>query len=206
MEKIDATVVIEDEDIKEEEFTPEELEADTTDWKAKALELKGIAKRRATQLAKVKEKLASVKPEPEPKPQDKVENKKSDDTDYAQEAFLVAHGIKEADEKELLKERMTATGQSLKEVLGNKYFQQDLEGLREAKAVKVAVPSGQNRSGSSVRDTVDYWKAKIASGKATLLDIPDVQLRRDIVNSNLKQAKDVNHFTTNPFGTIDITK
>src|SRR3990167_4022134 len=121
MEKIDTTVEIKDEDIKEEDFTSEELEADTTDWKAKALELKGIAKRRATQLAKAKEKL-NAKPEIPAKPQDKI--------------------------------------------IGNKYFQQDLKELRDAKIVKAALPSDSRRSGNPARDTIEYWQAKIDGGAA----------------------------------------
>ncbi len=144
--------------------------------------------------------------EAEVKPKSKVESKKSDETDYAQEAYLIAQGIKEADERELVRERMANTGKSLKETVENKYTQQDLEELRSAKAVKIATPSGSKRSGASASDTVDYWRAKIDAGKATLLDIPDVKLRRQIVNSRLAKEKDVDHFTDNPFGTIDITK
>src|SRR3990167_10145160 len=100
MEKMDTTVEIKDEDIKEEDFTPEELEADSTDWKAKALELKGIAKRRATQLAKAKFKLSEVKPEIKPKPQDKsIENKQEpNEPNYGRLAFLNSRGIENPDD------------------------------------------------------------------------------------------------------------
>src|SRR3990167_3393387 len=130
--------------------------------------------------------------------------KKSDEIDYAQQAFLAAYGIKEADERELLDDRMVNTGKSLKEVIEDKYFKQDLQELRSAKVTKLATPASSNRSGTSARDTVDYWRAKIDSGAATLFDIPDIKLRRQIVNSKMQQAKDVNHFTNNPFGTVDI--
>ncbi len=130
--------------------------------------------------------------------------KKSESIDYAQEAYFIAQGVKEADEKELVKDWVANTGKSLIDAFENKFLLRDLEGLREAKAVKLATPSNSKRTGTSATDTVDYWKAKIESGKATLLDIPDVKLRRKIVNSKLETAKGGNHFTDNPFGTTEI--
>src|SRR3990167_6134838 len=167
---------------------------DTTDWKALALERQELARKAQGIAQRYKTKLEKAKDRPEATPE-KKEAKKSDDIDYAQEAYLVAKGIAEVDEKELLIERMRDTGKSLKDVVENKYFQQDLQELRSAKATKLAIPSSSNRSGTSARDTVDYWSAKIESGKATLLDIPDIKLRRQIVNSKLTQSKNVNHFT-----------
>jgi len=130
------------------------------------------------------------------------EAKKSEDVDYAQEAYLLANNIKEADEIELAKERMVETGKSLKEVVGNKYFQQDLKDLREAKSVKEALPTSSKRSSTSARDTVEYWRTKIANSKGTvtLLDIPDVKLRRQVLNAGLQTIKETNHFTDNPLG------
>lgn len=183
--------------------TVDDQGVDTTDWKAKALELKelalknqGIAQRYKTKIEKLKNTEATVE----------KKAAKSADIDYAQEAYLVANGIREADERELLNDRVSNTGKSLKDVLENKYFQQDLADLRTAKATKLATPSSSNRSSTSPRDTVDYWKTKIDAGQATLLDIPDIKLRRQIVNSKMSTIKDVNHFTSNPFGTIDIHK
>lgn len=174
---------------------------DTTDWKAEALKLKELALKNQSIAQRYKTKIEKLKEKPEANP---AKDAKTDGIDYAQEAYLIAQGIREADERELLTDRMKNTGKSLKEVLENKYFQQDLEGLRSDKATKLATPSSNNRSSTSVRDTIDYWKTKIDAGKATLLDIPDVKLRRDIVNSRLNQEKNVGHFTNNPFGTMDI--
>lgn len=200
MDKNEEDIVV---DVPEVVETKDEQGADTTDWKAKALELKelalknqGIAQRYKTKIEKLKNTEAPVE----------KKAAKSADIDYAQEAYLIANGIREAEERELLNDRVANTGKSLKEVLENKYFQQDLADLRTAKATKLATPSSSNRSNTSPRDTVDYWKAKIDAGQATLLDIPDIKLRRQIVNSKMATIKDVNHFTNNPFGTIDIHK
>src|SRR3990167_10062469 len=93
---------IKDEDLKEDDFTPEELDAEDVDWKAKAQELKGIAKRRATQLRKAKEALANP---PKPELPVKKDNSKSDDKllERLESLELSSSSINEADEVELAK-------------------------------------------------------------------------------------------------------
>lgn len=185
-----------------EESTETETTAeDTSEKEEKPQEsLEARKSRLERQLNQVNKKLG-VDSQEKPKSKSKT---KSDDIDYAQEAYLTAKGISEADEIELVKERMVETGKSLKEVVENKYLQQDLKELREAKSTKLAMPTSSKRSSTSARDTVEYWNSKIASGNATLLDIPDVKLRRQVVNSKLASSKSGNHFTNNPFGTMDI--
>lgn len=178
------------------EVTEEETEEKSKEPKTESPEAKlARLERQAKQLRK---KLG-VEEKAEPK-----KAKKSDDIDYAQEAYLIAQGIKEADERELVRERMEDTGKSLKEIIESKSFQRDVKELRDERAVKLATPSSSRRSSVSAKDTVDYWKAKIDAGQATLLDVSDIKLRRQIVNSRLAKEKDINHFTDNPFGTIDI--
>jgi len=197
--EIETKEVVEAEETEETSETTEETadsssKVELTD-EEKLTRLEGGVKRLQKKLGIVPPAKEEVK---------KVENKKSDDTDYIQETYLLANGIKEADEMELFKERLANSGKTPKEVIANKYFQEDLKELRETKAVKLATPPGSPRSTSSPRDTVEYWRAKIDSGAATLLDIQDVKLRRQIVNARLTKEKDVDHFTSNPFGTIDI--
>ena len=127
MEKNDQTVEISEEDVKHEEIPQEVLDSDQTDWKAKALELQGIAKRRATQLAKAKERLAAA-PVPEAKPQDKTERKKkSDELDYTHLAFHNSKSntlkIESEEEIEWVKQQLEETGKPLQGLLNSKYFQ-----------------------------------------------------------------------------------
>ena len=191
-------VEIKDEDIQEPDFTPEELENDTTDWKAKALELKGIAKRKATQLKKLKEaqraaeKIAFNSTE---KPQDK--EKKSGEIDYAQKAFLLANGVKGSDEIELVKTIMADTGKSLDSVLESRYFQSELKDMRDARATKEATPGTSPRSTVSVRNQEDYWLQK-----GELPPRNEVELRRKVVNARMKQEKQRSQFTDNPIVSV----
>ena len=196
--------IIEDADIQEADFTPEELADENFDWKAESLKLKGLNQRRATKLRKLKENL---KPEIKPKTevqQDKIENKK--EVDYArdahllaQETYFIANGIKGEDEIELAKRIISETGKSEREVVGMKYFQSELKELRDARATKDALPSSSKRSTTTQRDSVDYWLAKLENG-GKLFDIPDVKLRREVVNARMARGKQTNHFTDRPFG------
>jgi hypothetical protein len=179
---------------------PEIIEAtdeegnDVTDWKAlaqanKELALKnqGIAKRYRTKFEKSKE----VKPVVV-EPVAKVEPK-SDNLDYGQKAFLIANGVKEADEIGLVKDIMANTGKSLDDVMASKYFQAELKELRDAKVVAEAVPSGSKRTGQSSKSTVEYWIAK-----GELPPVAERELRQQVVNARIKTEKGGSIFTENP--------
>lgn len=184
MEKID--LVIADEDIKESDFSPEELEDDTTDWKAKAQELKGIAKRRATQLAKVKAKLGEAKPEPEPDPSKKEPLQKSGELDYGQLAYLTAKGIEHEDDVALVEKVRKETGKELKDIVVSKYFQAELQELRDVRKNKEASPKGENRGQPNASDDVAMWVAKIEKDEAKLDDISDYATRVKVHEARMK--------------------
>src|SRR3990167_3344091 len=118
---------IKDEDLHESDFTPEELEAEDVDWKAKAQELKGIAKRRATQLKKAKEALVA-KP-PESKPPVKKDDSKSDNKllERLDKMALQVAGINEADEVELFNNWKEQTGREADQIVGNSIFKKEIE-------------------------------------------------------------------------------
>ena len=151
-------VEIADEDITENDFSPEELESEETDWKAKAQELKGLNKRRAAKLAKAKEALAKIPKEPEHKPALPTEKQ---GFDYGEMAYLEAKGISDEDYPIVL-EAMKATGKSLRDTVGSKYIQAEIKEAKDARATKEAIPSGTRRAGAGTKDSVDYW---VAQGK-----------------------------------------
>jgi hypothetical protein len=189
---------IKDEDTKEEDFSEAELADETIDWKAKAAELKGIAKRRATQLAKAKEKLAGAKVEPKPSPTAKPEFEDFDDGQYA---YLTAKGIEDDGEIAIVKTAVKESGRSLRDVLKMKYLQEELKEYREAKATKEATPTGTNRSpGGAATSKVDFWLAK---GEMPPNTPENYQLRRDVVNAKLKRLENANKFTDNAVGNVN---
>jgi len=172
-------------------------ESETTDWKAEAMKAQelarqqaGIAKRNATRLKKLREQ--AQQPE-------KKESKSSKDKsgfDYGELAYLTAKGISDEDHDFLLNEAKS-TGKELKDILGFKYVQESLKARSDDRKAKEATPSS-SRSGNAGRDSVDYWLAKVEAGTATVADIPDFQLRSDVVKARRKSAENRNHFTDNP--------
>jgi hypothetical protein len=174
--------VIDVPEIKEEK---DENGADVTDWKAKALEAQGIAKRYQTKLSKMKE----AKPAPAVEKQEA----KQETLDRIDRAVLRVEKITEPDEIALVESTMKESGKSLEAVLAMKYFQSELKEMREFRASKEAIPSSTRRSSQSSRDTVDYW---IAKGELPPAD--QVKLRRDVVNARMATAKQKSKFTDNP--------
>src|SRR3972149_4527983 len=145
---------------------------DTTDWKSLALKNQGIAKRFKTKLEKVKEK---------------------DSFDYAELAYLEgARGITEEEDQNYILQEVKTTGKNLKEVVNFNYIKEKLQENKEARITKNALPQGGNR-GTSNKD-LDYWGAQIASGKAKLSDIPDKNLRREVLNNRIKTEQDKSKF------------
>lgn len=165
--------------------TPEEELNEETDWKAEAIKARGIAKRHATKLEKLK--LAN-KVE---KKVEKVLEEKKQGFDYAEKAYLKASGIA-PDEFSLVKDIMSSTGKSLDDVLETKYFQAELKERREAKATKDATPSSSKRSTQSARDQVEYW---IAKGEMPPAD--QRELRKQVVEARIKQEQAKSHFSSN---------
>lgn len=182
-EKVEVEEVVED----ELETIDDTEDNDTTDWKAEALRARGIAKRNATRLEKLK-KLSETKVE-QLKPEEKVDKQ---GFDYAEKAFLRANDIKPS-EYEFVSEVMASTGKSLDEVLEAKYFQAELKERRELQASKDALPTASKRSTQSSRDKVDYW---IAKGEMPPAD--QVELRREYVNAKIKQEENKAKFSQNP--------
>lgn len=116
-------------------------------------------------------------------------SEKTDELDYGQKAYIASVlGVKGQEELALLKDYL-ANGKNLEELADNKYFQNDLKDLREAKAVKDATPSGSKRSGNMAKDTVEYWLAK---GELPPADQHD--LRRQVVNAKYARQKSSSPF------------
>ena len=119
-----------------------------------------------------------VKPEPKTEPKE-IKSKKSDDLDYGQKAFLVANGVKGEAETKLVREAMRESGKTLEQVLESKYFQSELENMRELAKTKDATPTGRRTSNASV-DSVEYWMSK------PIADVPK-EMRIKVVNARLEK-------------------
>jgi hypothetical protein len=176
--------------------TPEEDESDDVDpserikqLEADVAKYKRIAKRNAN---KPTESDSEEKEVPK-------NNKKPEDLDYGQKAFLRSWDIKGADEVALVKDWVRRTGEELDSIVEDDIFQSRLAKLREARASTEAVPKGKGRTQQTATvDDVSYWQAKIAAGQATMHDVPDVALRRKVLNARIEQEQRGNRFSDSP--------
>jgi hypothetical protein len=157
--------VIENDDENQDQNQSEtKSKDDDKDWKAEALKLKAILERN-------KNKKHDDKPP-----------RKSNGLDYGQKAFLVANGVKGENETKLVEEAMRETGKSLEQVLESKYFQAELNELRELENTKNATPKGSRSGGGVPTDSVEYWAQK------PIEDVPQ-EMRIKVVNYKLEKSK-----------------
>lgn len=117
---------------------------------------------------------------------------KKGELDYGQKAFLIASGIKEQAEIELVQRGIKESGLSLEQLLANGFFQAQLKELRDQNAADDATPSGK-RSGQPSRDSVDYWIAKGGLPEDTPANR---ELRTKIVNARLKGESSSSNFAS----------
>lgn len=183
---------IEEKDLTEVDFTPEELEAEDVDWKAKAQELKGIAKRRATQLGKAKAKLSDfekqvseLKPKEAP-PQDK--NTQSNEPDYAKLAFLEQRGVKHPDDIKIVQDEANRLKLPLTDVLNMGHIKSRLEANNDERTAKAGMPKGGTTGGKNSQD-VDYWLAKGETPKG------NQELAEKVIEARLQKEKSQNKFS-----------
>lgn len=110
---------------------------------------------------------------------------RANDLDYAQKAFLVANGLKDSKEMDLVKTFIKETGKSIEDVLESKYFQAELEEVRELSRTAKAIPSTSKRSTQSSQDSVDYWIAKgeLPSDRELATKVVRERIRREKANS-----------------------
>lgn len=197
-EENDKTIDIKDEDVRHVDLTSEQIADDSIDWKAKALELQGIAKRRATQLMKAKEKLeklAGAQPKDLNVPPQDKSNSKPNELDYAQKAYLIAKGIQE-NEFEFVQQIMLETGRTLESVMAGKFFQAELNERRKAEKLNNAIPNIPGRTNSEpASNKVEYWLQK---GEMPPNTPENYQLRREYVNRKYEISKKAGQFSGNP--------
>lgn len=164
--------------------TKDDLDNDTTDWKAEALKQQGIAKRFKSKIEKAK-----VDAKVDKKVEAVLEEKGLDRLD---KAILRVEKITNPKEVELVEDWMKESGKDVEAVLESKRFQAELAELREAAATKEATPSGTKRAGQAASTEVDYW---IAKGELPPSDQPELRqkvvARKREVAANKSQFSDI---------------
>lgn len=186
---------IKDEDLKEEDFSPEELESEDVNWKEKSQELKGIAKRRATQLSKAKEKLANMadlekeladlkKTSP---PDKKVSSHDSELLSRVDKLALQVAGIVHEKEVELFNKWKESTGRGPELIVNNDIFKSELQKIRDDTANENATSDlkGGGAKGN-IKESIDYWRKE--NRPPTPEDVPDNKKRGEIIAQLIGEA------------------
>lgn len=107
-------------------------------------------------------------------------SKKSDGLDYGQKAFLTASGYKAPAEMKLAYEVMKESGKDLEQVLESKYFQAEVESMRElAKTANAVIPGKRS---ALATDSVEYWLTK------PFEEVPH-DMRQKVLNAEIAQTK-----------------
>ena len=157
---------------------------DTTNWKEIATQLQssakqyeGLAKRNHSDLSKIKTDLETLKNDP--RLQESIQKGSGYDNKLVQLSFLNSLGVPREDHEYILEEA-ASTGKELPVLMDFKYVQEELKNRKESRAAKEAIPSGSKRSGGASANSAEFWLAKIERGEASLGQIPDLKLQREV--------------------------
>ncbi len=174
--------------LETEEGEKEQPEKEVPKRKFTDEEQLAIHQREAKKLSK---KLGKDVDEPKPQPKEKA----SSDLDLGTIAYLNSMvGLKGKDEVALAREYI-ANGKTALDLPDNKFFKQDLENLREAKASADAVPKTTKRSSTPQGDDLSVAVAKYRTeGKLP----EDRALREKVLDAQLHHEKAGNPFSDNP--------
>lgn len=110
----------------------------------------------------------------------------SNEFGYAEKAFLTASGLKGSKEFGLAQQFAKETGKTLEQVLESKYFQQELNDLREIERTANATITGKDSKGVSI-DSVEYWASK------EFKDVPR-EMKAKVIDYQLKKEKEKDVF------------
>jgi len=182
-------------DTNDQEVTPQtEVEETTTEptetkQPEKAVETPEAKRARLVrQLARLDKQLGKSDDEADDEPEPKAQTK-SNDLGFGEKAFLKSYGISGSDELSLVKTWLKRTGDDLDTLVEDEIFKAKLNGLREARATKEALPTNTKRSAATTRDHVDYWLSK---GELPPKD--QAKLRREVVNARIEASRNGTKF------------
>lgn len=123
--------------------------------------------------------------------------KKDIELDYGKKAFLTTQGIKPT-EFGFVEKQIKASGMDLETMLSNGYFQAQLTEYRQSEAAKAATPKGTNVGVQPAPNDESYWLQKMDAGEVKLNDIPDIDMRRKVLNKKVDREARGNRFSSNP--------
>lgn len=151
-------------------------------------ELKELIQNQQSDIASLKRSLK--KATKETRSDTPTKNQTSDDSDLSQKVDKMAlriAGITEKDEVDLFNRLKEETGKTADELLETKYFQAELQDLRDQRSnADAATNVSGDKTKASAKDSVDYWLAK---GEPPTPDqLPDRKKRAEIIRAFMKKG------------------
>lgn len=178
--------------------TEEDIEGEKKDEKPK----ESLEARRARLERQLKQLNKKLGVEAEEKPNPSKLKTESDEFNEGQLAYLFAQNFKTDEDIEFVQKELKKSGNNLRELLANEYFQAKDKVRRDTKAAFDAIPSKTNRSTiKTIDDTeIQYAKwmgMKPQEGEDYLATLPR-DMKQKLINLRLKKTKEDNQFTDNP--------
>jgi hypothetical protein len=152
------------------------------------------AEKAEREIKELKAKLSKQAERETPK-NDETTEKKSNEPDYAKEAFLEQRGVAHPDDKKIVYDEAKRLNLPLTDVLGMEHIKAKLKSVQTQREAESGMPSGGGKGGSGVaKNSVDYWvNRKKADG--TYETPEDTKLAGEVIKKRMEQEESANKFS-----------
>jgi len=127
-------------------------------------------------------------------PKNSDEQEKSNEPDYAKEAFLEIKGIKHPDDKKLVYDEAKRLNLPLSDVLQMEHIQAKLKKAQEQREAEAGMPQGSGKSGGVTKGDVEYWIDR-KNPDGTYATPDDLELAEKVIEARIKRDQEKNKFS-----------
>lgn len=122
------------------------------------------------------------------------EETKSNEPDYAKEAFLEQRGVEHPDDKKIVYDEAKRLNLPLTDVLGMEHIKSKLKSSKTQREAESGMPSGGGKGGSgATKNTVEYWIDK-RNADGTYQTPEDVELANKVISARMKSESNKSMF------------
>ena len=121
-------------------------------------------------------------------PKEVKESSRSNEPDYAKEAYLETKGYSHPDDKKIIYDEAQRLKMPLGDVIGMEHIKARLASVKDQREAQAGMPKGKGSAGGYTQQDVDYWLAKG--------ETPDDQaLAEKVISARIKQETDRSKFS-----------
>lgn len=172
-------------DIDEDFEETAEVDEDTTDWKARALELEQKSIKQRARTKALKDELSKFKTAPVEKQEQK---QTTNEPDYAKLAYLKSEGVTHPEDQKLVQDEANRLKLPLTDILNMGHIKSQLENNKDQREAMAGAPKGNGSRGNQTQNDVDYWLAK---GETP----DDLELAEKVIDARMNKIKNANKFS-----------